>query len=279
MILNSNKMKILFRWAFLISFFFLTSCEEVIDLDLGDTPPQINIEGMVSTDPGPYTVKITESVNYNERNIFPPVSGALVTIGDVGGRSEVLEEREQGVYYTSNLRGQKGKTYRTEVEIGGKKYSAVSTIPRTVIPINSISYEFVEESFFNDEGYYLTVYFSDPSEEVNYYRLKIFVNGEPYLIKVEDNLVKDDNFWLINDKFFNGKMIDFEFPFPLKAEDVVNIELHQLDQVTFNYYRTLVELMGAGGVAPSNPLTNWSNGALGYFGALSISYGSITIKE
>lgn len=272
-------MKILIQWACLISVFSLTSCEEVIDLDLGNTPPQINIEGVVSTDPGPYTVKITQSVNYGEKNIFPPVSGALITIVDEEGRSEILEEQGQGVYYTSTLQGQKGKTYRTEVEIEGNKYSAASTIPPTVIPIHSISYEFVEESLFNDEGYYLTAFFSDPSEEVNYYRLKFFVNGEPYWIDVEDNLVKDDNFWLINDKFFNGKLIDFEFPFPLKANDEVRIELHQVDQATFNYYRTLVELMGAGGVAPSNPLTNWSNGALGYFGALSISYGSITILE
>lgn len=272
-------MKILIRWACLISVFCLTSCEEVIDLDLGDTPPQIIIEGVVSTDPGPYTVKITQSVNYGEKNIFPPVSGALITISDEAGHSEVLEELEQGVYYTSNLQGQKGETYKTEVEIAGKKYSAASTIPSTAISIQSISYEFVEESLFNDEGYYLTAYFSDPSEEVNYYRLKIFVNGEPYLIDVDGNLVKDDNFWLINDKFFNGKMINLEFPFPLKAGDEVNLELHQLDQATFNYYRTLVELMGGGGVAPSNPVTNWSNGALGYFGALSISYGSISIEE
>ena len=87
-------MKFFIRWSWLITVFCLTSCEEVIDLDLGDTPPQINIEGVVSTDPGPYTVKITQSVNYGEKNIFPPVSGALITISDEGGRSEVLEERE-----------------------------------------------------------------------------------------------------------------------------------------------------------------------------------------
>lgn len=263
----------------MIALLGLTSCEEVIDLDLGNAPPRITIEGTVSTDSGPYTVNISQSVDYGERNVFPPVSGAMVTITDEEGDSELLEELQEGVYYTSRLQGQKGKTYRTDVEIDGDRFSAASTIPSTFIPIHSISYEFVEESLFSEEGYYLTAFFSDPSEEVNYYRLKFFVNGEPYLNEVNDNLVRDDNFWLVNDRFFDGKIIDFEFPFPLKAGDEVDVELHQVDQSTFDYYRTLVQLMGVGGVAPSNPVTNWSNGALGYFGALSISYASIVIEE
>src|SRR5690606_37574646 len=101
------------------------------------------------------------------------------------------------------------------------------------------------------------------------YRLKVFVNGKPFIFEVDDNRVKDDNLWLINDKFFNGKMMDFEFPHNLKVGDRVDVELHQVGKETFDYYRTLVEMRGPGGVAPSNPLTNWTNGALGYFGAVS----------
>lgn len=267
--------------VFLIAYFvflMLVSCEEVIEVDLGSAEPTIVIEGMVTTDMEAFRVKISQSVDYAKTNSFPPVSEATVRVWDEEGYSEILEEKAEGIYETADQQGEMGKTYFIEVSHNGAVYSASSTIPQTRIPLNSISYEFVEESLFSDEGYYVTAYFQDPADEVNFYRLKIFVNGEPYFFEVDNKLVKDDNFWLINDKFFNGKLMDFEFPHTLKTGDSIDIELHQVDKATYDYYRTLVELMGVGGVAPSNPLSNWSNGALGYFGAISKVYGSIVIQ-
>jgi|SRR5690554_1450245 len=263
----------------LIACIALVSCEEVIDLDLGNAEPWIVIEGMITTDQGPYRVKINQSVDYGEVNEFPPVSGAAVTVTDEDGNTEVLEEVEEGIYLIQALQGENGKNYAIEVNYDNETYQASSSLPASNIPIQSLEYVFEEETLFIEEGYYLTAYFADPEDEVNYYRLKIFVNGEPYYFERDDNLVKDDNFWLINDKFFNGKMMDFGFPHKLKAGDQVDVELHQVDQATYDYYRTLVELMGFGGVAPANPLTNWSNGALGYFGAVSVTYASVVIAE
>jgi len=257
----------------------LVSCEEVIDLDLGSAEPRLVIEGAITTEPGPYYVRVHQSVDYGELNEFPPVSGAGISINDQDGNSELLEEIEPGIYRISTLQGEPGKTYTLSVEYEGKRYTASSTMPPTVISIQSLEYLFEEESLFVDEGYYVTAYFADPEAEANYFRLKMFVNGEPYYFDRDGTLVKDDNFWLINDKFFNGKLMDYEFPQTLKEGDKVEIELHQVDKAVYDYYRTLVDLMGFGGVAPANPLSNWSNGALGYFGALSISYATITIGE
>jgi hypothetical protein len=273
-------MKILNQWAASLSILLVCgSCEEVIELDLGNAAPRIVIEGVVSTDPGPYLVKINQSVDYGDTNLFPPISGALVTVTDEQGFSELLEEVADGVYSTNELQGEHGKSYSVKVVYDEKEYTASSTIQDTSIPIQSITYTFEEESLFTEEGYYITAFFADPIDEVNFYRLKVFVNGEPYFFEEDDNLRKDDNFWLINDQFFNGKIMDFEFPHKLKVGDRVDVELHQVDQATYDYYRTLVELMGFGGVAPSNPLTNWSNGALGYFGAISVTYASVVIEE
>lgn len=256
----------------------LASCEEVIDLDLGNNETGLVIEGTITTDPGPYTVKVSESINYAEVNEFPPVSGAIVTITDEDGIISSLEEVEKGTYASAAMQGTLGKSYKMEVNRKGKMYQASSTMPKTTTPIQSLAYSFEEESLFIDEGYYLTAFFTDPLDEVNYYRLKVFVNGEPYYFERDGNQIKDDNFWLINDKFFNGKVMDYQFPQKLKVGDKVDVELHQVDKSTYDYYRTLVELMGVGGVAPSNPLTNWSNGALGYFGAISVTYASIVIE-
>jgi len=257
----------------------LVSCEEVIDLDLGNAAPRIVVEGTITSDAGPYYVRINQSVDYGELNEFPPVSGAAVNIKDQDGNIELLEEVEEGLYVIRELKGKHGKRYEMDVSYNGENYQAATTMPDTAVPIQSLEYVFEEETLFIDEGYYVTAYFPDPEGEVNYYRLKMFVNEEPYYFDQDGTPVKDDNFWLINDKFFNGKVMDFEFPQTLKAGDKVDVELHQVDKATYDYYRTLVDLMGFGGVAPANPLSNWSNGALGYFGALSISYASIVIAE
>lgn len=257
----------------------LVSCEEVIDLDLGNAEPRIVIEATITTDPGPYHVRVNRSVNYGELNEFPPISGATLTLTDEAGNSETLEEVSEGLYQVQAFQGENGKMYGLEVLHEGKTYEASSTMPATVIPIQSLEYIFEEETLFVDEGYYVTAYFADPEDEVNYYRLKIFVNGEPYYFDQDGVPVKDDNFWLVNDKFFNGKVMDFEFPQTLKAGDKVDVELHQVDRAAYDYYRTLVDLMGFGGVAPANPLSNWNNGALGYFGAVSVTYASIVIGE
>jgi hypothetical protein len=265
--------------TFMLILYLLVSCEEVIELDLGREVPTIVIEGLITDKKRPYQIKISQSIDYQEINVFPPISGAKVKITDEKGYSEILEEIAEGIYETNRLQGERGNTYFLEVAYKGEIFTASSTIPETKIPINSMSYQFVEESFFNEEGMYMTVYFSDPAHEVNYYRLKVFVNGEPYFFETENGLVQDDNFWLINDKFFNGQLMDYEFPHKLKPGDKVELELHQVDKSTFEYYRTLVEVMGIGGVAPSNPLTNLSHGVLGYFGAASITDYSIVIEE
>src|SRR5690554_1931882 len=124
----------------------LASCEEVIDLDLGNAEPRIVIEGTLTTDPGPYQVKITQSVDYGELNEFPAISGAAVTITDKEGRSEVLEEVGEGVYLIQDFQGEKGKSYNLEVQYEGETYQAASTIPATHIPIQSLKYVFEEET-------------------------------------------------------------------------------------------------------------------------------------
>lgn len=265
--------------ACIFAIVLLVSCEEVIELDLGSAAPRIVIEGVITNQKGPFTIKISQSVNYQELNFFPPVSGASVRLSDGKGNTHILREIAEGEYKTDGFQGKNGETYFLEVAYEGEVYTASSTIPSTPVPINSISYQFLEESIFNEEGYYMTAYFTDPANEENYYRLKVFINGENYLFEVGDKRVKDDNFWLINDKFFNGQMMDYEFPHLLEPGDKVALELHQVDKGTYDYYRTLVELMGIGVVAPANPLTNWSNGALGYFGAVSLTYASISIEE
>jgi hypothetical protein len=84
---------------------------------------------------------------------------------------------------------------------------------------------------------------------------------------------------ILEDKSFDGKNANFPIQSDLYNEgDSLSVELRSIDEAAWNYYNTISSLVGAGmggsSAAPANPVTNWSNNALGYF----IAYSSSTIK-
>ncbi|GAA5222012.1 DUF4249 domain-containing protein [Membranihabitans marinus] len=260
----------------------LTGCRDVIVLDLSDVPPRLVIEGVITDEPGPYYVKLSHSVKYYDDNTFPSLSNAVVTISDDAGNMEVLSEESPGIYATSDLQGVRGRTYRLDVEVDGEKYSAESTLPEQQIPLDSIVVEFKEESFFEDEGYYFTIYFNDPENVKNYYRLLVSVNGENFIFNTDDedesNWEEDDNLWLADDKFTDGNLQEIELPHNLNLGDSLDLKMLQVDRSSYDYFRTLKDVLDGQGVAPANPLSNFEDAALGYFGAFSVTKNSVVVK-
>lgn len=261
----------------------LFSCEDVIELDLTNVPAQVVIEGFVTDQEGPYTIRISKTADFYEPNSFPAQENATVRIFDDRGNEDGLTETRPGIYETTTLRGERGATYTLQVTLEDVTYTATSKIPDTLTPIDSLTTEFLEESIFNDEGYYVTAFFNDRPNMEDYYRLQVLVNGEIYFFIDEDDEeaepVEDINFWLTNDKFTDGNLQDYEFPHTLKVGDTMQVTLANLDRSTFDYYRTLVDVIDGGGVAPSNPISNVEGGALGYFGAFSVTENSVVVEE
>jgi hypothetical protein len=261
----------------------LSSCEDVIDVDLTKVPPKVVIEGFITDNAGPYMVQISRTTDFYEPNIFPPGENAIVKIMDDQGNEEILTETSPGNYETSMLQGVRGVTYTLAVELEGIVYTASCKIPEQQISLDSITINFEEESLFFDEGYYATAYYNDPPDVDNYYRLQVLVNGEVYYFVDKDDEEsvpeRDINFWLTSDKFTDGNLQDYEFPHNLKVGDTLDVSLEHLDRSTYDYYRTLVDVIDGGGVAPSNPITNIDNGALGYFGAFSVTGNRVVVRE
>jgi hypothetical protein len=262
-----------------ISLLTFSSCEEVIVLDLNDAEPRLIIEGFLTDQAGPYTIKISKSAKFYDDNTFPLQSGASVVITDDNGNEDVLTEVSTGVYQTSAIQGKRGTTYTLTVGYEGKTYSATCKMPDQQILIDSLVSEFKESSFFREEGYYTRAYFNDPVGVANYFRFNVFVNGEVYVFEDGEDKTEDDNFYLWWDKFSDGNLNDYDFPHELQVGDSVYVELHHLDRSTFDYYRTLVDIINDGGIAPSNPLSNFGDTALGYFGAFSVTSNYVIVKQ
>jgi len=253
------------------------SCEEVIELDLNDTSPKNVIEAVITDQPGPYSVRLSQSTDFYEPGVYPAISNALIQISDDTGFSEFLTEIEEpGVYHTDQLIGTPGVLYNITVQLDDVTYNAESLLP---VPVNldSIRYVYEENNSPNpdESDYSLHFHFQDPPNSDNYYRIKIYRN----------NRLNDDIF-LLSDEFFDGLYIDYKIDKidSLETGDLINVELLSINEDNYHYFLSLTDAIATGGNfmasdAPANPPSNLDNEALGYFGTFSIKEGEIVLGD
>ena len=266
--LLKNKTWILF---FLILLF--TGCEKVIEVDLNDANPAIVIEANITNSAKLVEVKISKTASYFGTDSINMVSNAVVTIETEAGKKVTLFEVKKGIYRTWNLYPMPGRTYKITVEAEGKTYSAESVLNYSV-EIDSLTQEYNDGFGFLKKGYNVNLYFHDPEEAKNYYRLKIYVNG-----KLDQN---DADYIIFDDQNMNGQYIELKIRRKIfDVGDSVTYELISLDEGAYEYFNSLQELVNVnpGSAAPSNPVSNFSNGALGYFSAWSSDSKTIVIEE
>ncbi len=258
------------------SMMLISACQKVINVDLNEAAPKLVVEGLITDRPGPYVVTLSNSGSYFNQPVLPPVSGAWVTITDNIGTIDTLKERRPGIYMTSKIHGTPGRTYTLNVVSDDQEYSASSTMYSRVridslILSKSVS-QHIDFGLDNQSGIQvdLNCYFRDP-EEKNFYRLKVFVN----------DTARVDSYRLYDDQYTNGLEIGLRATH-VRAGSTYRLELYSLDSKTYDFYRTLQDLLYTNpffGSTPANPNTNLSNGALGYFGASAVSTKTITITE
>lgn len=235
------------------------SCEKVIDADLKDATSVIVIEGIVTNRIDSQIVKIHRSVPFGESNVFPGVTGAIVTILDnSSGRLVPLRERRPGYYMARNFTGRSGVTYSLRVEAEGKVFTAISTMPDQV---NIDSMGVSVSTFLNEEQRTVQLLYTDPAKVRNYYRFLLSINGKP-----------SKNIFAFEDNFSNGRVVTrelFDLDLNAKPGDKAEIEMHCIDPAVFRYWQGLDQNQNRGGASttPANPVSNISNGALGYFSA------------
>jgi hypothetical protein len=254
-----NKITLL---IFVVISLLSISCEKVISVDLNSTSPQIVIEASISDQDGPYYVKLSQTVNFDQTNTFPPVSGAKVVIVDNIGNSYPLIETYPGIYKTTFIHGVPGRTYTLTINAGGKEYVAVSTMP---LPVNIDYLSVQEQTFGREQMKYINVQFQDSANVKNYYRFVEKRNGvEQYFTFLYDDRLQDGG--TITSSLLAGEDT-------LRTGDSVYVFLETIDKNVYNYFRTLRQAGGNGGpqaASPANPLSNFTGGALGYFSAYAV---------
>jgi hypothetical protein len=253
-------------------FFFILlcfGCKKIIHVNLKNAAPQIVITGMVTNEPGPYTVTLSTTINYTADNIFPPVSGATVVISS-NGTTDTLTEISAGIYTTHTINGAPGYTYNLSVSSGGQIYTATSTMPQPV-PLDSVSYVTDRKG----DRYNAVVFFQDPPDIANYYEFIEYNNG----IEFKNNRGVS----VFSDRLSDGKYIThtlYDDSTDINKGDTVTIQMNCVDVNVYNYFDQLNLITDQNGFqspTPDNPVSNISNHALGYFSANTVQRQSVFV--
>ena len=260
--------------VFILAFFVISSCEKVIEFDLLESEEAFVIEAIITNSKQPFTVLVSKTSPYFGAKSNHPVSGAIVSVRAEKGKTKYFEEIEPGVYQLRGTIASAGYWYIIDVEYDGVNYTAKSFM-NEVVPILDLSFSYFDGFGFFDSGYKVNTYIRDPAGTENYYRLKYYVNSR----------IADDKgeIALYTDQLFNGKDIGLGQRSQVFQEtDTLTIELQSIDKAVYNYFSMLESISGGSlqqTASPANPVSNFSNGALGYFSAYTFDRKTVVIKD
>ena len=271
----------------------LTSCEDVVDLDVKAGAPQLVVDGWVTNQQTSQSIRLTESAGYFDNSPAKPVLGATVTVSDDKGRVfSFVDFKKDGNYVwkpvaISDTIGRVGRTYTLRIRIGTEEYTAVSKLNR-VPKIDSVTYFFdklpiAPADDAPQEGYTAEFFARDPMGAGDCYWIKSYKNGKYFNKTTEVTIAYDAAF----SPGANSDGLRFILPIRraispefYKEKDTVKVELCSIPLEGYyflNQVRTESNNQGLFATAPSNIYSNIQNTsptgrkALGFFGAAAVS--------
>ncbi|NLR94477.1 DUF4249 domain-containing protein [Flammeovirga agarivorans] len=252
-----------------------TSCEKVIDIELNDATPQVVIEAVILEGEHDFTVKVSRTAPYFDNTPSEKIENAVITL-KYDDQIQDIPHIGEGEYQFP-LDAKVDTEFALEVDVDGTVYTASTTLIEK-IAIDSIYYEYEEGFGPREAGYIVYIKYTDPAAYSNFYRITHSLNG------IYQNTSKD--LQVFDDSKTNGNQVKV----PVRSKtfelgDVVHLQLIHFDEPSYDYFNSLDDIISSGGgprggsAAPGNPLSNWSNNALGYFSAYSSDTANITITE
>lgn len=257
--------------SFIIILMIITSCEKVIEIDLNSEQPQLVVEAIISTD-SICIVSLTKTSSYYSTDEQVYVEDAEVIISD-GELSDVLNYSEKGKYKGSTITGTQDKTYTINISYEGINYEGISYLPPGSI-ISEVDYSISEEQShlnpFGDRVVSVYCTFEDDVNEDNFYLIRFN--------DVDGRLI--ERYYLLTENVSNSGSIDFQNGHISFTESIfyegnyLEVQLFSVDEAIYNYFLQLTDILfwkrRITPPSPYNPLSNISNGAVGFFAAWSL---------
>lgn len=141
-------MRSIIHIIFIISLLLITGCITPFVPEIDESEELLVVQGLITDQPGPYTVKLSKSVPLGNVNTENPFTGCSVFIDDDLGHHYPLYESEPGIYMSNpeTFCGEIGRTYILQVsgtdQTGNSiSYKSEPEVMRPVPPIDSIYYQ------------------------------------------------------------------------------------------------------------------------------------------
>jgi hypothetical protein len=248
------------------------SCQKVVNIDLNSVAPRIVIEANIDNRSESCSVSLTQTVNFDQDNVFPPVNGASISLEVEQGSfhdTVAVEEISPGSYFADDIPADPGDTFTLRVTVGGKTYVATSTMSPPV-PLDSLSIENI--SFGFESRQCVVAHFRDPAGVPNYYHI---------IEQPLDSLTFNE--FAVDDRALDGTYMNILLlreKDTLVAGETIEVDLQCVDKNVYDYFVALYQVVGGNGpqtASPTNPPSNFSSGALGYFSAYSWTSRQIVV--
>ncbi|MFA6274025.1 MAG: DUF4249 domain-containing protein [Candidatus Paceibacterota bacterium] len=258
----------------------LTSCEDVIHVDLDTAAPRLVIDASIdwvkNTTGNEQKIKLTTTTGYYSPQ-FPTVSGATIFVTNSANTVfNFIENSGTGEYICSNFQPVIGETYNLTIVLNGETYTASETL----INVPNMEADVVQNNdagFGGDEVEVLTK-FQDNSTQQNY-----------YLYSHKSNRVAFPQYQVEDDENDQGNLITMYYSNKdLKPGDIMNIKLYGISRRYSEYFNKLLIASGSDGspfaTTPTKVRgnivnqTNSKNFAFGYFRLSEVDTKNYTIQ-
>ncbi len=244
----------------------LTSCEDVIKVDLETAAPRLVIDGSIQWQKGTLgneqQIKLSTTTGFYDSTI-PTVSGAsvLVTNSDNVVFNFIETTPNTGVYNCSTFVPELDETYVLTVILNGQTYTATETL-KSVSPITTIEQK-NNGGLGNDIE--IKSFFDDPANIENY-----------YMFRYKSNIAVIPTFEVDDDELGDGNQnFGLYMNEDIGTGDQLDITIYGISKRYYEYMNKLLLIsVGSNGPFSTPPATirgniinetNADNYALGYF--------------
>ena len=249
----TNPVKTGIHYILLIAILSLTSCTDVIELDVPSEAPRLVIEASINwekeTIGNNQRIKLSKSTPYFDTNGAEPVLGASVKItNDTNGAVFIFTDNSDGTYSTDSFVPVVNNSYTLEVINEGETYVAQENL----IAVPSILSVYQSTDYFFQDLLEVNFEFLDPIDEVNYYYIKFQEQADllPSLSTLKDEFINGNLITISNERRENEDINQVAYA----PGDVVDMELYGISKEYYDYMTILINQSESGGPFDTTPV-------------------------
>ncbi len=247
----------------------MSSCEEIIEIDLNSSDPALVIEASLYKD-SVSVVHLTKTANYFSIDEPAPIENASVTI-TTGNISEELSYIGNGNYIGQSIIGKEDINYNVEIVWNETEYTGSAYLPKQTEIISLEVVEFQPPSPHAPLFLQIESTFLDDPERENFYLLRY----------IQNDTILTGQYFAFSDLMAFNDTISFTNPMmSFDPGDEVVLKVFSIDEPLYNFFVQLNDALSGGMAMSSTPYNPTSNieGAMGYFAAWSYDADTITIQ-